>query len=288
MSDSSRPAASAERRPDANAALLLSWFLPGSGHVWIGRPLLGLVVFVGVELLYALGWILSDGRSFEFLDPELRGRFATLLTPEVGNLGAMVLQHKLVGFGASELSPFPPHVALGAFLTALSGFVNLCFLVHVHLAARTPADAPKAGPHPALLVFLAWLVPGLGHLAQRRFLRGAIVFVLLVGLFAWGTGLAEASNLSRERHFYYWSGQFLVGLPALLAEEASGRPPVTGDIALVDAGLVFACMAGLLNVLAMLDVQGVAERRWSGRSPAPSAAEPVGADQVGPGPETAP
>jgi len=94
--------------------------------------------------------------------------------------------------------------------------------------------------------------------------RGVLVAVLLVGLFAWGTWLAEGSNLSRERHFYYWSGQFLLGLPALLTEFASGRPPVTGEIERVDAGLLFGCLAGLLNVLAMLDVQGWAEAHPEG------------------------
>jgi hypothetical protein len=135
--------------------------------------------------------------------------------------------------------------------------------VHVHLSARTGRARRPSGAHPAWFVALAWLCPGLGHLAQGRRLRGAIVFALLLGLFAWGTWLAAGSNLSRERHFYYWSGQFLAGLPAVVTEFVSGRPPVTRELGWQgDVGLLYACMAGLLNVLAMLDVYAVAERRW--------------------------
>ena len=49
----------------------------------------------------------------------------------------------------------------------------------------------------------------------------------------------------------------------MLTEVLSGRPPVTGSLPFADVGLTFGCIAGLLNVLAMLDVYGVAERRWT-------------------------
>jgi hypothetical protein len=40
------------------------------------------------------------------------------------------------------------------------------------------------------------------------------------------------------------------------------RPPLTRELRFVDVGLLYACMAGLLNVLAMLDVFFVGEKRW--------------------------
>ena len=82
-----------------------------------------------------------------------------------------------------------------------------------------------------------------------------------------GTVLAEGSNLSRERHFYYWAGQFFLGIPALATEVLTGRPPVTGEIAYMDVGLLFASMAGLLNVLAMLDVYAWREDHVLGNDP---------------------
>jgi hypothetical protein len=86
----------------------------------------------------------------------------------------------------------------------------------------------------------------------------------LIALFAVGTALAEGTNLSRERHFYYWAGQFVLGGPALLAELVWGGARVTHDIPYVDAGLVFGCVAGLLNVLAMIDVFGYGEAKLLG------------------------
>jgi hypothetical protein len=257
-------------RGDPNVSVLLTWFLPGAGHLYLGKLAPAMLAFLVVEGLYAAGWALSRGRVFEFLDPELRGPFATLLTPEFANLGAMIAQHRVVGFGSGEPHPFPPHVALGGILMGLSGLANVLAMVHVHLQARADA-VPRRATHPAILVGLGWLLPGLGHFAQGRRLRGAIVCALLLGLFAAGTWLAAGSNLSRERHFYYWSGQFLLGLPAIVTEILSGRPPVTGPIRFVDVGLLYACLAGLLNTLALLDVYGYAEKRWlAAREPASS------------------
>ena len=79
-----------------------------------------------------------------------------------------------------------------------------------------------------------WAVPGLGHVLQGRRLRGTIVFVLLVGFFVLGTLMAEGTNLSRERPFYYWSGQLLIGLPALVAEGVFGAAAVKGEITFED------------------------------------------------------
>ncbi|NOT32035.1 MAG: hypothetical protein HOP15_16435 [Planctomycetes bacterium] len=267
------PTSSNERRGDPNVAVLLTWFLPGAGHLYVGRTALGLLVLVLIEGLYALGWFLADGRTFEYLDPELRGPFATLLTPEAGNLGALLLHLKSSGFGASEPMPFPGAMLLGGYLTSLSGVLNLFVAAHVHLCARTVRAPSPSARNPALLLACAWLVPGLGHWLQGRRLRGTLVFVLLAGLFVVGTGLAAGTNLSRERHFYYWSGQFLLGAPSVLFEFFAGHPRVTGELRWVDVGLLYACMAGLLNVLAMLDVCGVAEKRWF--EAAPSAAEPA-------------
>jgi len=252
-----------ERRGDPNVAVLLTWFVPGAGHLYLGRARLALVAFLLVEGLYALGWFLADGRAFEFLNPDLRGPLATLLAPEAGNLGAMVLHLRTSGFGSDEPLPFPTWIHLGSMLSALSGLLNVCLCTWAHLEARGVRPT-RPGRHPVYLLLCAWLVPGLGHWLQGRRRRAAMVFLMLVGLFAVGTWLAAGTNLSRERHFYYWSGQFLLGAPALVTEMLSGRPPVASELPHVDVGLLYACMGGLLNVLAMLDVFGVAEQRLAG------------------------
>lgn len=258
VSPKSRPPGSSS----ANAAAVLTWFLPGAGHLYLGNGVLALIVFAVVEGLYFAGLRLSAGMSFEFLDAELRTAVAPLLSPESGNLGGMLWQMKNHGFGTGQMRPWPEHIVLGSSMCAASGVLNALAMAHAHTLARVSSgsDASK----PLLPTLLTWICPGLGHFAQGRKVRGAIVFALLVGTFALGTVLAEGSNLSRERHFYYWAGQFLIGGPALLAEALFGAMRVTRDIPYVEAGLVFGCVAGLLNVLAMIDVYGYGEAKLFG------------------------
>jgi len=260
---------------------VLAWVVPGAGHLYLGRVGFGLAAFVGLGALYALGLALAGGMSFEFLDPELRGRFAVALVPEVGNLGGLLWQMRTYGFGPEPYTPrpWPEHIMLGSALCALTGVANACLMAHANLEARLARVAPgtRRTPHAALCAFLAWLVPGLGHWVQGRRLRAAIVAALLLGLLFAGTALAESSNLSRERHFYYWGAQFLSGAPALVLEFASGWPRVEHEIARADTGLLLAALAGLLNVLAMLDVYAWSEALALGRDPrAPRAGPEAG------------
>lgn len=282
-----------ETDPDAgkaSTAAFLTWFLPGAGHLYLGRTVQAVAVFLVIEGLYAAGYWLALGASsdgvqrslvFLYLDPELRTAFAPILSPELGNLGAFLYQLRQ-GYGDGQPQPWPEWMRLGSVLCGASGILNTICMVHAHTLARTTwrkrAVPAARGPHPALVVGATWILPGLGHLLQRRFLRGLVVLVLLVGLFAWGTWLAEGANLSRERHFYYWGGQFLIGGPALLAEALWGARRVAHEIPYGDAGLVFGCVAGLLNVLAMIDAYAASEARWFGLDERRGAKEAAGAD----------
>ena len=248
-----------------NLAVLLTWILPGAGHLYLGRITSGIVGFLIIEGLFLLGLELNGGMTFEYLDHELRTAFAPALSPEAGNLGGFIYQMKSYGFGPEYRRPWPEHMHLGVLLTALSGVLNLFLMVHAHLAARSSRDGlSRQLRDPVLATALTWVLPGLGHVYQGRRLRGAVVFVTLVGLFVLATFLAEGSNLSRERHFYYWAGQFMLGLPALLAELAFGDMRITHAIRFAEPGLVFGCVAGLLNVLAMIDTFAFGEARSFG------------------------
>lgn len=249
--------AGASGRGDPRFAALLTWFAPGAGHLYLGMPVFGLVAFVVVQGLFFVGLKLSGGMLLEYLEPDLQGPFAAALTPEAANLGMLVYQMKAYAFGVGVPRAWPEFMHLGVTLTALSGLLNAFLMVQAISDARRTESAPRWN---ALPVLLTWVMPGLGHWRQGRKLRAAVVFTALVGLFVLGTLLAEGSNLDRERHFYYWAGQFLVGGPALIAEIVHGHALVTGDIAYVDGGLGMTCVAGLLNVLAMIDVYNHAER----------------------------
>lgn len=251
-------------------AILLTWFLPGAGHIYLGRIAFGFGALVVVSGLYALGLWLSEGMTFAFLDLELRSPLATLLTPEAGNLSALIYQMKHFGFGPQQPRELAEFIRVGSYLCALSGIANACLAAHAACAARESYDAlvvTRSKLSPALQTFAAWAVPGLGHWLQGRKLRALIVAGLLIGLFAIACVLAECSNLSRERHFYYWGGQFLVGLPAAALEAWKGGMRVDHEIPWADAGLLFGCVAGLLNVLAMLDVYAWGEAIAFGDNP---------------------
>ncbi len=261
-----------QRTGDPTVATLLTWLVPGAGHLYLGQARLALTAFVLLEALYLAGVLLSGGMFLEILPAEMRGRFAAALTPEAGNLGALLLHVRQYGFGGTEPRPWPPHMDLGMALTATSGLLNLLLASHANLLARTPAAGPPAvqRPNPALAAALTWALPGLGHMAQGRRARGIVALVLVVGLFALATFLAEGSNLDRERHFYYWAGQFLLGPAALAVEFAHGHPTLTSLPDYKDAGVVLGSIAGMLNVLLMLDVYGYGETKWFQRPAAPA------------------
>jgi len=250
-----------KRSGDPNVAALLTWLLPGAGHLYLGRFRAGLLGFLVVWGLYWLGLELSDGMGFEFLTPELRGSFAPALAPELGNLSGLLWQSQTYGFGPGYPRVFPDTVHIGTLCTACSGLLNLFLMIKAHSDARR-IEEPRLGQISASSAcLLGWLVPGGGHLAQGRRKRAVIVFVMLTGLLLLGTWLAEGSNLDRERHFYYWGGQLMGGLPVIGLGQALGQPEVRHEIPYAEAGLVLACLAGLLNILAILDVYGWSEAR---------------------------
>ncbi len=247
-------------RGDARVAALLTWVIPGAGHVYLGAPLFGIAAFLVVTGLYLLGIRFSEGMAFEFLQPDLRSPIAPALTPEIGNLSAVIWHMRTYGFGPAFPRPWPAHIDLGTFLTACSGLLNACLVCKAHFDARVPKGMITTRLSPSLLVLAGWVLPGLGHWLQGRRLRAGIVFVVVAGFVVLGTLLADGANLDRERHFYYWSGQFLAGAPAWILEFMHGHALVRAEVPYGDAGLAFAGVGGLLNILAWLDVYGVAER----------------------------
>ena len=60
-------ATAAERAPSVNPTLasIVSWVLPGAGHLWLGRRQKGLIFLVALPLMFAVGLFLK-GRLFPF------------------------------------------------------------------------------------------------------------------------------------------------------------------------------------------------------------------------------
>lgn len=240
--------------------------MPGGGHFYIGNLRTAAIGFALIQGLYLLGVILSGGMFLEILPPEMRGRFAAALTPEAGNLGALILHVKAYGFGERVPRPLPDGIHIGVILTASAGILNMLLASRAHFEARTQSRATLAGaaPHPGTAVLAAWLLPGAGHFMQGRKARAVAAFLCVASLFALGTYLAEGTNLDRTRHFYYWAGQTFLGPIAFAAELAHGHPPMTAPAAYADGGVVLASVAGMLNVMLMLDVYGYSDAKLFG------------------------
>jgi hypothetical protein len=145
-------------------------------------------------------------------------------------------------------------------------------------------EQPVALRDPLFSAFLAWLVPGGGHLYQGRTGKAILYAVCILGLYVMGMVMGEGKIVywrwvspfsNPERFCIYYLGQFWVGLPALpaliqgtlqnfkhdpilwgfLAEPSqailNGLHPRLGK--LVEIGTIYTTVAGLLNILAIYD-----------------------------------
>jgi hypothetical protein len=110
---------------------------------------------------------------------------------------------------------------------------------------------------------LAWAVPGLGHVAAGRWGRGLLFAIVVLALFLGGIGLqGKVYRPVQGEPLSYLAavGAAGVGLP-YVAARALGLG--FGDIRAVgyEYGNTFTLVAGLLNLLIVLDAYDVASGR---------------------------
>jgi hypothetical protein len=125
---------------------------------------------------------------------------------------------------------------------------------------RATAADRASSLNPTLVSFVAWLVPGAGHLWQGRTQKGIVFLVTLPLMFAFGLWL-------NGRLFPFEISQPLVGLAAF-ASLGNGLPYFGakalgfGDglvtAATYEYGNTFIIVAGLLNMLVVLDAYDIA------------------------------
>ena len=121
--------------------------------------------------------------------------------------------------------------------------------------------ADRAQPiNPTLITVISWLVPGAGHLWQGRTQKGLVFLLTIPLMFAVGLWL-------NGRLFPFEITQPLVGLAAF-ASLGNGLPYVVAAMLGLGKGVVtaatyeygntFVIVAGLLNMLVMLDAYDIA------------------------------
>ncbi len=128
--------------------------------------------------------------------------------------------------------------------------------------ASKPVLAHASAGEKELWVFLAaaWLLPGGGHFWLRRWGRGALLLGSIGGMFFGGLALGgrffhfRPSDLVETLGFLadFCSGLFFLGA------KLGGYDAMVSASPMVDYGTKFLLVAGLLNVLCILDAYDIA------------------------------
>lgn len=123
-------------------------------------------------------------------------------------------------------------------------------------AKPTPAEQeyPVTAMGAGALV-AGWLVPGLGHLIQKRWIRGGLIFLSVVAMFWMGLameGKIYTFNTGDLLEILGFFGNIGAGLLYFLARTQEWG---AGNIhrAVADYGTKFIIVAGLLNVISAID-----------------------------------
>lgn len=140
-----------------------------------------------------------------------------------------------------------------------------------HSPAASFLRAPIAG-------ILAWVLPGLGHIYLGERKRGLILLLAITLTFWAGVAVGGAGPTVNPRERKLWfMAQFLTGPQALVAysmsNKALARAKVGNSVSLshwlnVDVGIHYTGVAGLLNLLVILDAIARSE------APRPSRRDP--------------
>ena len=127
----------------------------------------------------------------------------------------------------------------------------------------TAADRAASSANPYLICAMAWAIPGGGHLWQGRIQKGVIFLITLPLMFVFGLWL-------QGRLFPFEVSQPLVALAAF-ADIGMGVPYFVAKAMGAGAGNViaisyeygnaFLIVAGLLNMLVVLDAFDIAQGR---------------------------
>ena len=113
----------------------------------------------------------------------------------------------------------------------------------------------------------AWLVPGLGHVVLGERARGAAIGLTIGLLWLGGVLIGGICVVDRQEHPAWFIGQAMAA-PSLVADyvlrvhlKPGYRPPGEGRSSYVpsfgranEQGILYTALAGLLNLLAILDV----------------------------------
>jgi hypothetical protein len=112
----------------------------------------------------------------------------------------------------------------------------------------------------ALAPVVGWLIPGAGHLIQKRWIRGLLLMGSVAGMFAFGLamqGKVYQSNTGDLLDILGFIGDLGSGAFYFMARIFDwGGTSITSAVA--DYGTKFIVVAGLLNIMAAVDAYHIA------------------------------
>ncbi len=128
--------------------------------------------------------------------------------------------------------------------------------------ARTKAAEPAqtVSTMSVIAPAVGWLIPGLGHIIQRRWIRGVLLLISITTLFVLG--------LMMQGHIYKANGGDILDILGFIGDLGAGGMYIAtlamnagqGAIAfaVADYGTKFMIVAGLLNFIAVADAYHIA------------------------------
>jgi hypothetical protein len=129
---------------------------------------------------------------------------------------------------------------------------------------QVPARAAgKSSSMPMLILIAGWLIPGAGHFILRKWIRGSLLLISIVAMFAIGVALKGkiySPNTGDLLDILNFAGDLGSGLLYVAARMFDlGQTAV--QVATADYGTKFMVVAGLLNVIAAVDAHSLAVGR---------------------------
>ena len=125
---------------------------------------------------------------------------------------------------------------------------------------KTAEPAQSASMMPVIAPALGWLIPGAGHIIQRRWIRGLLLLVSIGTLFVLG--------LLMQGHIYRANGGDILDILGFIGDLGAGGMYIVtlaanggqGAVAhaIADYGTKFMIVAGLLNFIAVADAYHIA------------------------------
>ena len=127
-------------------------------------------------------------------------------------------------------------------------------------ATLSASDKAQSTVNPTVVTIAAWLVPGLGHLIQRRYIRGLLIMAAIFIMFFAGLGMqgkVYSFNTGDLLDILGFVGDIGSGLLYFLARMMNWG---IGNIhrAVADYGTKYIVVAGLLNIVATVDAYHIA------------------------------